>query len=212
MKILLTIAIPTIETRIDIFNELYSELKRQTNSFGEQIDIIWIRDNKQMSIGEKRTKLNKMAKGKYIVQWDDDDWIHPNGIEMIMEGIKTDADVISYNYSCNIGHERNDPSEYNRKVSIKHINRWDSDEKILYVTPDPKNPIKKDILIKVPFRDTSFSEEYYFKFDVLPHLKTEYKIDEDIYQILNRSGESYNMQERYNLRDNFNLNKVNKLI
>ena len=212
MEILLNIAIPTTENRINFFNELYNELKKQCEPFGEQIEIIWIRDNKEMSIGEKRTKLNKIAKGKYVVHWDDDDWIHPNGINMIMEGIKSDCDVISYNYSCNIGYERNNPSEYNRKVSIKYINEWNKEEKILYVTPDPKNPVKKDILIKVPFRDTSFSEEYYFKFDLLPYLKTEYRIDEDIYQILNRSGESFDLQKRYNLRDGFNLNKVNKLL
>ena len=100
MEILLTIAIPTVENRVNIFNELYNELKKQSEPFGDNIEIIYFRDNKEMTIGEKRTKLNKIAKGKYVVHWDDDDWIHPNGIEMIMKGIESDTDVISYNYSC----------------------------------------------------------------------------------------------------------------
>ena len=212
MEILLTIGIPTIEHRIEIFNELYNELKRQSEPYGEQIEIIYIRDNKEMTIGEKRTKLNHIAKGKYVVHWDDDDWIHPNGIDMIMKGIKSNADVISYNYSCDIGFDRNDPSEYQRKVSIKYINEWKKEEKTLYVTPDPKNPIKREIVLKVPFRNTSFSEEFYWKFDVLPYLKTEYKINADIYQILNRSGESYDLSERYNLIKGINIDRVTKLL
>ena len=212
MEPLLTIAIPTVENRKLVFDELYNELKRQSEPYGEQIEIIYIRDNKEMTIGEKRTKLNHIAKGKYVVHWDDDDWIHPNGIDMIMKGIKSNADVISYNYSCDIGFDRNDPSEYQRKVSIKYINEWKKEEKTLYVTPDPKNPIKREIVLKVPFRNTSFSEEFFWKFDVLPYLKTEYKIDEDIYQIMNRSGESFDLSERYNLINGVNLDRVTKLL
>ena len=198
MEILLTIAIPTVEQRIEIFNELYNELKRQTEPYGEQIEIIFLRDNKEMTIGHKRQLLNEMAKGKYVVQWDDDDWIHPNGIDMIMEGIKSDADVISYNYSCDI--PLDDKSKYPRKVSIEHQNFHNTETNLLMVTPDPKNPIKREIVNKVKFDDVSHSEEYFFKLDVRKYLKTEYKIDEDVYQILNRSGESYDFQKRYNLK------------
>jgi len=200
MEILLTIAIPTIETRKKVFDELYEELKRQSEPYGEQIEIISLCDNKEITIGHKRQLLNEMAKGKYVVHWDDDDWIHPNGIDMIMEGIKTDADVISYNYSCDIPVD--DKASFPRNVSIKNNNLVDFDNKILYVTPDCKNPMKREHALKVRFDDVSHSEEYYFKIDmhIYQYLKTEYKIDEDIYQILNRSGEAYNLKERYNLK------------
>jgi glycosyltransferase involved in cell wall biosynthesis len=196
MEILLTIAIPTIEQRTDCFNELYNELKKQSESFGNLIEIVYICDNKEMTIGAKRQKLVDMSKGKYIVMWDDDDWIHPNGIEMIMEGLKSDADVISYNYSANIGID--DKTNYDRKVSIEYTNQLI--DNVLYVKPDCKNPIKKELINKVKFRDTSWSEEFFFKMDLFPYLKTEYKIEEDIYQILNRSGEDFDNQRRYNLK------------
>ena len=202
MNPLLTIAIPTIISREIVFNELYNELKKQCEPYGEQIEIIYICDNKEMTIGQKRQLLNELAKGKYVVQWDDDDWINPNGIDLIMGGIHMDADVISYNYSCDIILPIEHNSIYPRKVSIKYNNRFDNNEKILYVTPDPKNPIKKEILNKVKFQDASWSEEYFFKLEVLPYLKTEYKIEEDIYQILNRSGEEYDFNKRYNLKPN----------
>jgi glycosyltransferase involved in cell wall biosynthesis len=198
MEILLTIAIPTVDNRKDVFNELYNELKRQCEPYGEQIEIIFLCDDKKITIGHKRQLLNEMAKGKYVVQWDDDDWIHPNGIDMIMEGIKSDVDVISYNYSCDI--PLDDKVGFSRKVSIKNKNVVDFENKILNVTPDPKNPIKREIVNKIKFDDVSHSEEYLFKIDVGAHLKTEYKIEEDIYQILNRSGESYDFKTRYNLK------------
>jgi hypothetical protein len=117
---------------------------------------------------------------------------------MIMEGIKSDVDVISYNYSCDI--PLDDKVGFSRKVSIKNKNVVDFENKILNVTPDPKNPIKREIVNKIKFDDVSHSEEYLFKIDVGAHLKTEYKIEEDIYQILNRSGESYDFKTRYNLK------------
>ena len=200
MGILLTIAIPTVIGRKKVFDELYQEFERQVKPFGKQIEIIYICDNKDITTGHKRQLLNEMSKGKYIVQWDDDDWIHPNGIDMIMKGIETDADVISYDYSCDIPLE--DFPSFRRKVSIEFSDYADYEQKILFTSPDCKNPIKREIATKIIFNDVSYSEEYYFKIEMASKklLKTEYKINEDIYQILNRSGESYNFIDRYNLK------------
>lgn len=194
---LLTIAIPTITQREKVFNDLFNEFKRQCEPFGDKIEIISICDNREMTIGEKRQKLNEMAKGKYVVQWDDDDWIHPDGIKLIMEGIETDVDVISYHYSSDIGIV--DKVNHPRKVSIKYKNVLR--DGIWWVSPDPKNPIKKEILDKVRFQDTSWSEEYYYKLDIKSLLKTEYQIDKYIYMFLNRSGEPYDWEKRYNLKN-----------
>jgi len=196
MEILLTIAIPTIEERKDCFNELYNELKKQSEPFGNLIEIIYLRDNRQLTIGAKRQKLVDMSKGKYVVMWDDDDWIHPSGIEMIMKGIESDADVISYNYSADIGID--EETNCDRKISIEYTNKLI--DNILYVKPDCKNPTKRELINKIKFRDISWSEEFFFKMDLAPYLKTEFKIEENIYQILNRSGEDFNYARRYNLK------------
>lgn len=196
METLLTIAIPTIEQRKVCFNELYTELKKQSEPFGNLIEIVYICDNKEMTIGAKRQKLVDISNGKYIVMWDDDDWIHPNGINLIMEGLRSDVDVVCYNYSANI--DVDNVTNCNRKISIHHKNELI--DGILYVKPDCKNPIKKELINKVKFRDVSWSEEFFFKMDLAPFLKTEFKIEEDIYQILNRSGEDFNYARRYNLK------------
>ena len=118
MNILLTIAIPTIQSRKDCFNKLLKEFKKQSEPYGDQIEIISLCDNKEMPIGEKRNRLNSMANGKYVVQWDDDDWISEDGIELIMEGIKMDVDCITYDAPC-----IKPPLDENRmfKYSIKNF-------------------------------------------------------------------------------------------
>ena len=200
MEVLLTIAIPTIEQREECFNELYNELKKQSEPFGDLIEIIYIRDNKEMTIGAKRQKLMNMSKGKYIVQWDDDDWIHSNGIDIIMKALNSDADVISYNYSCNV--PLTDYTSFTRNISINNKGFVDNENKILYTIPDCKNPIKRDIIKKVIFNDINFGEDFYFKLDLVPYLKTEYKVDEYIYEIMNRSDELFKLDIRHNLKRN----------
>lgn len=199
METLLTIAIPTIEQRKACFNELYNEFKKQSEPFGNQIEIIYLCDNGDITRGAKRQKLMNMAHGKYIVQWDDDDWIHPNGIDMIMEGIKSDADVISYNYSCDV--PLTNYTSFPRHISINNSGRVDYENKILYTLPDCKNPIKKEIIEKVMFNDIHFGEDFHFKMDLASNkfLKTEYKINEYIYQIMNRSNEPFIHDIRHNL-------------
>jgi len=197
MEILLTIAIPTIEQRKDCFIELYNEIKRQCEPFGDLIEIIYLCDNKEITIGAKRQKLNNIAKGKYIVQWDDDDWIHPHGIDIIMKALPSNADVISYNYSCNV--PLTDYTSFPRNISINNKGFVDNKNKILYTIPDCKNPIKKEIIEKVIFNDINFGEDFYYKLDLVPHLKIEYKIDEHVYQIMNRSNELFKLDIRHNL-------------
>ena len=158
MEILLTIAIPTIEERNKCFNQLYDELIKQSEPYGNSIEIIYLCDNREMTIGQKRQMLNNTAKGKYVVHWDDDDWICEGGIDLIMNGIKTNQDVISYDYSANI--DVDNITNRNRKISINYKNELIGD--VLYLTPDCKNPIKRDIIHKIKFKDTNWSEEYFF--------------------------------------------------
>jgi glycosyltransferase involved in cell wall biosynthesis len=208
MEILLTIAIPTIEQRKECFNELYNELKKQSEPYGEQIEILSIKDNGELTIGEKRNNLNGLAKGKYVVQWDDDDWISEDGIFKIMEGIKSDCDVVSFDNYCDIqqwGRLR----YFHKYCSLKYappVGKIDYDNSIITCTPDQKSAIKRDIIKKVKFYEMNHSEDWFYMRDILPHLKTEHYINEFIYLYLNRGGETMNLNERYK------INKSSKLI
>ena len=205
--LLLSIAIPTIERRKFIFEELYDELEKQIKPYINKIEIISICDNGDLTIGEKRNFLNEMAKGKYIVQWDDDDWIHPNGIDMIMEGIETDVDVISYNHYTDIK-EWEKLRHFHKYYSIKYsepLGKIDYKNGIITCTPDQKCVIKSEIVKNVKFYNMNHNEDWTFMRDIIPFLKTEYHINEFIYLYLNRSGETMDFYKRHNIKKSSKL-------
>lgn len=207
MEILLTIAIPTIERRKNLFNELYDELKKQSEPYGKLIEIIYLRDNGEMSIGNKRNELNKLSKGKYIVQWDDDDWIMDGGIDLIMKGIETDVDVISFNQWCNI-EEWGKLKNFHKYCSLKYTppnNKIDYENAIMNFTPDQKNVIRTEIAKQVKFYDLNHGEDSYYMRDILPLLKTEHYIDKFIYLYLNRGKETMEPLERYKIKKSSKL-------
>jgi glycosyltransferase involved in cell wall biosynthesis len=200
MEILLTIAIPTIESRQHCFDKLVEELKKQSKPYGNQIEIISLCDNKEMTIGEKRNKLNAMANGKYVVQWDDDDWICEDGIDLIMEGIKMDTDCVTYDAPC-----IKPPLDENRtfSYSIKNYYSYTKKNDTFYLSADQKCVIKKEILDKVKFKEIRYQEDLQFLYDIHPHLKTEHRIEKNIYFNLNLSGDSlFDFNKRYGIITN----------
>jgi glycosyltransferase involved in cell wall biosynthesis len=207
MEPLLTIAIPTIEKRKVLFNELYNELKKQSNPYQDLIEIIYLRDDGKMSIGNKRNELNNLSKGKYVVQWDDDDWIMEGGIDLIMEGIKTDADVISFDQWCDI-EQWGKLRHFHKYCSIKNAppnSKIDYENGIIKFTPDQKNAIKTNIAKQIKFYDLNHAEDSYYMRDILPLLKTEHYINKFIYLYLNRGNETMNPLERYKIKKSSKL-------
>ena len=61
----LSVLIPTIPSRSDNYLELMSNLLPQIKN-NDQVEILSLSDNHQLSIGEKRNKLLEMARGRYI--------------------------------------------------------------------------------------------------------------------------------------------------
>jgi hypothetical protein len=200
MEILLTIAIPTIKSRKNCFDKLVEEFKKQSKPYGKAIEIISLCDNKEMTIGEKRNKLNEMAKGKYVVQWDDDDWICEDGIDLIIEGIGKDVDCITYDAPC-----KKPPLDENRMFSYSIKNYYSYNKKIdtFFLSADQKCVIKKEIINKVKFKNIRYQEDLQFLYDIHPYLKTEYRIEKNVYINLNISGDSlFDFNKRYGIVTN----------
>jgi hypothetical protein len=197
MKPLLSITIPTVEKRKKCFEEFYEEIIRQSNPYGNQIEIISLCDNKEMTIGEKRNKLNAMANGKYVVQWDDDDWICEDGIDLIIEGINKDVDCITYD------------APFNKKgllegrlysYSTQYYYSYDKNIDTFFLSPDQKCVIKKEIVDKVKFKEIRYQEDLQFLYDINPYLNTEYRIEKNVYFNLNRSNDSVlDFNKRYGI-------------
>jgi len=129
--------------------------------------------------GTKRNALVQRAKGSYIVFIDDDDEITPEYIPSIMEAIinNPDVDCIGIN-----GWMTSDGADRRDWFISKEYGHWYTNEHGQYMrTPNHISPVKTSIARQVPFPDITYGEDYAYSMGIFPLLKTEAKVNKQIY-------------------------------
>jgi hypothetical protein len=156
---ILTIGIPTIHEREHQFNQLFNKLQNQKILIQnpDAVEIIYIKDNREISIGAKRQKLLEQANGDYFVMIDDDDDITDDYIFSILKAITPETDSVGFEIEC-FGTSGKTASASNR------WNDWgDNVGGFDYVrTPYQKTPIKTSIAKIIGYKDIRFGEDYDF--------------------------------------------------
>ncbi len=189
-KPLLSILIPTVIGRENEYNALFNKICSQYQ--GDEVEIGTLKDDKEITIGEKREKLYKMANGLYSWQIDDDDDIADGAIRKILEAIKTNpnVDCITFKERCII-----DGKYFASDFSMEY-EKWENNvgefawvRNVFY-----KCVVKTSIAQSVPFEHIRYNEDERWATALDPHLKTEYHIDEEIYYYIHNSSPSH---ERY---------------
>jgi hypothetical protein len=183
---LLSVLIPTVLERAEQFHKLRQHIFHQLvdHELTDIVEILFIQDNKEMTIGEKRNKLYRMAKGAYSLQVDDDDWLHPLAMPYIIDELKEDPDCVGYKELCIFDGKRVESSNF----SIKYPGWLDNYDGFNHVrTPFFKTPIKTRICLQCPIPDIRFGEDHEFAKMVQPLLSKENYIDEFIYYYINNS-------------------------
>tara|TARA_R110002126_G_scaffold227664_1_gene372256 strand:- start:12705 stop:13385 length:681 start_codon:yes stop_codon:yes gene_type:complete len=103
--ILLSILIPTLYSRREVFAKASEKIMRQIeeNNLEGIVELISHFDNKTVGLSYKRTNMIRTAGGKFIAYFDDDDDIGDTYIKDIIESIinNPDADVITFKQHCN---------------------------------------------------------------------------------------------------------------
>ena len=151
-----SILICTLSEREKQFSQLYSNLLKQIqdNNLIDKIEVLFFKDNRELSIGDKRNALLKKSKGMFINFIDDDDDIRDNYIEMIYEKLKTNPDCISL--SGIITFNGSYPTLFIH--SIKY-NSYFASNGIFYRPPNHLNTIKRSIASQFLFPNISFGED-----------------------------------------------------
>ena len=90
----LSILIPTLPSRIPYLNRIISDLQEQINI--KPVQILYLGDNKSLTVGEKRNLLMDMSKGDYLCFIDDDDLVSDTYIDQILKAITENPDVITF--------------------------------------------------------------------------------------------------------------------
>lgn len=190
---LLSILIPTVFGReADLDRLVKCILKDDSDMFYEYGEILTHVDNKEMTIGKKRERLYQRALGKYSWQIDDDDSIADNAIELIIEAIKQEPDCVTFREKCMINGKY-----YSSNHSLKYTKWADNQDGFDYVrSPFYKDVIKTEIAQKVPFEHIRWNEDERFSYALLPHLKNEVHIYDELYYYIHNSTDP---TERYGL-------------
>lgn len=195
---LLSIQIPYTYERQKEFDILTNELSMQIikGGYSDLVEIIFDNTGKEMTIGEKRNILYNKSKGIWSVQWDSDDWIHPQGLKLIVEALQANPDVDCCTYEEYIDI---DGKIQRSSHSLKYADWANDTDGFDYVrTPFMKSVIKTEIAKSVPIPHIRFGEDHQWAQALKSHLHTEIHIDEQIYKYIHRSSD-HNI--RYGIKD-----------
>lgn len=179
----LAILIPTIVGREWYYNRLIDILYPQTREH-KNVKIFTLKDDKELSIGEKRNILTENAyKEGYSHRAfiDDDDTVTSDYLDLNMPGVLGDYDCNSLIgiYSVN-GYI--DPKKHIFIHSLDYSCWYEDDEKY-YRNPNHLNVVKIDLIKDVKFQHKNFGEDGCWSEDIqkLGCLKNEYRIDKPFY-------------------------------
>lgn len=130
-----------------------------------------------MNIGRKRNEMLKDCRGEYIVFIDDDDEISSNYVSLILDACKSGADCIGI--SGIITTNGLDKRQWHISKEYGH---WHTAPDGTYLrTPNHISPVKRELALQAGFPEIAFGEDAEYSRRLLPLLKTEVKIEQNIY-------------------------------
>jgi glycosyltransferase involved in cell wall biosynthesis len=177
---ILSLLIPTIADRREMFENIYSILKTQIlkNQNKNKIEILV--DNSNNTIGAKRNNLLEKSKGEYIAFIDDDDEVSSDYIDSLMNSIKSKPDCVSLRGVITWNGSNPELFEH----SVKYTAYATTTNEIKYERyPNHLNCIKSSIAKQFKFKEINFGEDTDWATQIFQSglLKKEVYIDKVLY-------------------------------
>ena len=171
----LSVLILSLPNRLEKLSSLLSSLNKQC--IRKPVQVLYLGDNKSMTVGEKRNQILSIAKGRYISFVDDDDTISDDYVQKILDAIEDNPQVITFKvqqyrngikgkyqkYYLNNGPIRNHPDMTHKKMAPDHLCVW-----------------RKDI-IKESFPHKNVSEDHVWAQNMQTHYSSIHEIDQILY-------------------------------
>lgn len=176
---LLSITIASVSIRKEMLDNLLSELNRQIveSSLQSEVEIL-VDDDDDRFLGTKRKIMLSKANGLFTCAVDDDDFVCPNYVKLIVDAINKDNSVDCLGINGVITTNGLEPKKW---IISCHYEDWFEENGIYYRTPNHICPIKTELARIVNFDEVAWGEDYPFSKNIKPYLKTETTIDEPIY-------------------------------
>lgn len=174
---ILSILLPTVTSRCDLFRTLKAEVDRQC--IGQPVEVLVACDNKEISIGQKRQNLLQEARGEWVVFIDDDDGISKDYVESILGALKQDPDSVGFVIHCTF-----DGANDMLAKASRECEKWQEGlpgPYSIFRTPYQKTPVRRSIALQVGFPDLRYGEDRVYSDGILPLLKSEVFLDKILY-------------------------------
>lgn len=185
----LTILICTLPNRLTQLHSLFTSIYHQ--SINHSVEILFLGDNKSMSVGEKRNKLLSISSGKYVTFVDDDDAVSNDYVSCIMDAIKQTPEVICFQVDKLFNGQKDRIQKFSKSYGRNHRS---PDKKYNLMLPNHLCVWRKDI-IKEQFPLINLGEDWRWAEKMVYHYENEHQIDKILYTY-NFSKETTETQQR----------------
>jgi len=177
--------------RMDVFNDGSDLVFTRYWSLLSHIEIILATDNREMTLGEKRERLYKVANGLYSWQIDSDDLISEDAIRLILNAIEKEPDCITFQEHCEMNGKY-----FTSNHSLKYEDWADNFDGFDFTrTPFYKDVIRTSIARAVPFERIRYGEDIAWSRALKQYLSNEVHIDKELYYYIHNSKpEDFNIR------------------
>jgi hypothetical protein len=177
----LSILVCSVHTRYKTFlpkiqDQLYSQLSALSEDDQERVEVIVLTDNKQMMLGHKRNVMVDIAQGKYIAFVDDDDRLADDYMVSLLKATTSDTDAIVFHAEVSLNGEQAKICQYSKDFKADYNNHG-----VYYRIPNHICCVKRSVSLKSSFPNLLYGEDSGYGKVLLPHIKTEHKIDRVLY-------------------------------
>lgn len=152
----LSILIPTIQERQEIFSGLLETLHKQAG--GKSVQVLWLGDNFSMTTGGKRNKLMDIADGDYLCFVDDDDEITGDYVQTILSNIRN-IDCYGIGGWHTVDGKHKAVYDFDPKHGKNHHERINGEKYMRYL-PNHLCVWRSDIARRVRFPEKSLAEDH----------------------------------------------------
>lgn len=178
----LSILIPTLSSRASILGRLIRKLENQINAMSPtpEVEVLIFEDNKEITVGAKRTRLLCEAQGEFVVFVDDDDDISDDYVYQFVSAIRAHPTVDCIGMRGVITTNGANPRQVIYSLQNKKL--YESGG-VYYRPPSHLTPIRRTLVASFPYLDASFGEDSDWAKRVMAAgvLKSEFFIDKVLY-------------------------------
>lgn len=139
-----------------MFEKLYAELNRQKT---DEVEVLFEEDNKQISVGAKRQKLLRRAKGDYIVFFDSDDWPSMFYVDDILKALLFEPDCVGFEINMTTNGVKPQVCCHSLRYPVwkENVDGYDYVRNVTHF-----NPVRRKLALKVGFPDLRYGEDKWY--------------------------------------------------